>query len=222
MSFPNTTKDLHPRHFSVFDQMIINSDEFLKILFGVPPMRRPTPAENVEEKPLTTAENNHSAGLMRVNHTGEIAAQALYIGQSWVAKNLKVRESLQLAAEEEQDHLAWCALRLQELGSHPSYLNPVWYGGSFLIGLIAGMAGDQWSLGFVVETERQVEAHLREHLEKLPVADERSRAIVEKMQEDEKSHGEMAQKKGGEALPFPIPLFMRMTSKVMTGIAYWV
>jgi ubiquinone biosynthesis monooxygenase Coq7 len=157
---------------------------------------------------------------MRVNHVGEVCAQALYQSQKLVARNPEIREMLDHSAQEEMDHLAWCETRLQELGSHTSYLNPIWYAGSFAIGLAAGLAGDKWSLGFVAETEKQVENHLESHLEKLPKDDQRSRAIVDQMRIDEIIHGQAAKDAGGVNLPEPVQKIMQVISKIMTTTAY--
>ena len=162
----------------------------------------------------------HVAGLMRVNHTGEVCAQALYDGQAAFARDPATRAHLETAAAEETDHLAWCAGRLQELDDRPSLLNPLWYAGSFAIGAAAALAGDRWSLGFVVETERQVETHLGEHLQRLPPSDLRSRAILEAMQIDEARHADNALARGGQKLPPPIPTLMRGASAVMKAVAY--
>lgn len=169
---------------------------------------------------LSPEERAHSAGLMRINHVGEVCAQALYQSQKILAKDPKTRALLDQAASEEMDHMAWCEERLKELDSRPSLLNPLWYFGSFGIGILAGLAGDRWSLGFVVETEKQVERHLDDHLEKLPEADLRSRAIVEQMRIDEIEHGTSAIKAGGQELPDPIKAIMSAASKVMTTTAY--
>ena len=169
---------------------------------------------------LDVAQRKHAAGLMRVNHVGEVCAQALYQSQKMLARDPEIQAMLEHSGQEEMDHLAWCETRLQELGSHPSYLNPFWYAGSFVIGMIAGLAGDRWSLGFVAETEKQVENHLESHLEKLPQEDLRSRAIVDQMRIDEIEHGQAALHAGGVALPEPIQKVMRGMSKVMTTAAY--
>jgi ubiquinone biosynthesis monooxygenase Coq7 len=171
---------------------------------------------------LDEQQSRHAAGLMRVNHSGEVAAQALYRGQSVTARNHSTREALMQAAREEQDHLAWCETRLSELGAAPSRLNPLWYIGSFAIGLAAGAVSDRVSLGFVAETERQVEGHLEEHLARLPQADARSRRILEAMKEDEIRHGQQATTAGGAALPALVRQAMRMTARVMTRTAYWI
>jgi 3-demethoxyubiquinol 3-hydroxylase len=171
---------------------------------------------------LAEAERRASAALMRVNHAGEIAAQALYHGQALVARSAATRELLLKAAREETDHLAWCETRLKELDSRPSLLNPVWYAGSFAIGALAALLGDRMSLGFVVETERQVEGHLDEHLARLPSDDARSRAILETMKTDEIAHGMSAKAAGGAELPSPVRVLMRGTARLMTSTAYWI
>ena len=163
-----------------------------------------------------------AAGLMRVNHAGEVAAQALYHGQALVAREPELREFLLGAAREEGDHLIWCAERLAALHSRPSLLNPAWFAGGVAIGALAGLAGDRISLGFIAETERQVEGHLEEHLARLPAEDEASRAILEQMKADEIRHGAHAQQRGGSALPRPVAALMRLASKVMTRSAYWI
>lgn len=169
---------------------------------------------------LSPEERAHSAGLMRINHVGEVCAQALYQSQKILAKDPKTRTLLDQAASEEMDHMAWCEERLKELDSRPSLLNPIWYFGSFGMGFLAGLAGDRWSLGFVAETEKQVERHLDHHLEKLPITDHRSRAIVRQMREDEIEHGASALSAGGQELPVPIKTAMAGISKIMTSTAY--
>ena len=159
---------------------------------------------------------------MRVNHSGEVAAQALYQGQAFTARLEDVREQMQEAAAEEIDHLAWCEDRLSELGAQPSILNPVWYAGSFAIGALAGLAGDRWSLGFVEETEKQVVEHLQEHLNKLPENDVRTRSIIEQMQVDEAEHGDIAKQAGAAELPAPIKAIMKLSSKIMTKSSFWI
>jgi len=181
---------------------------------------RPNPAVGVTEPGLTEQEKTHSAGLMRVNHVGEVCAQALYAAQSAFAKTPLTREQFQKAGEEEVDHLAWTADRLQELGSRTSLLNPLWYAGSFALGAVAAKLGDPVSLGFVVETERQVEAHLDRHLEELPPNDLRSRAIVTQMRDDEVAHAEAAAQLGAAELPLPVKKVMQAMAKVMTTAAY--
>jgi ubiquinone biosynthesis monooxygenase Coq7 len=163
-----------------------------------------------------------SAGLMRVNHTGEICAQALYSGQALFARDAGVRMALHTAAAEERDHLAWCRARLDELGSRPSLLDPFWYAGSFGLGIVSGLAGDRWSMGFLAETEAQVERHLEGHLDRLPLSDQRSRAVVEQMKVDESRHGEAGRALGGADLPLPVKAAMRLASRVMTRTAYYV
>jgi ubiquinone biosynthesis monooxygenase Coq7 len=169
---------------------------------------------------MDDAERRHVAGLMRINHTGEVCAQALYDGQAALARNTDTRDHLRHAAAEETDHLAWCAARLGELDSRPSLLNPLWYAGSYAIGALAALAGDPISLGFVVETERQVEAHLEEHLQQLPAQDERSRAVLTQMQIDEAQHAQQARQRGGVDLPFPLPILMHASSMLMKTVAY--
>ena len=208
---------------SPIDRLIIEFDTALRSVVGGANAGRPTPGSSTTPNQyLDAAERKHAAGLMRVNHVGEVCAQALYQSQKLVARNPQIQEMLNHSAQEEMDHLAWCETRLQELGSHTSYLNPLWYAGSFAIGLAAGLAGDKWSLGFVVETEKQVENHLESHLEKLPLADHRSRAIVDQMRVDEIEHGQAALHAGGVTLPDPIQKLMQAMSKVMTTTAYKV
>jgi ubiquinone biosynthesis monooxygenase Coq7 len=189
---------------------------------GAPEAARPAPAIGMAEPAMDAHERRHAAGLMRINHTGEVCAQALYDGQSALARSDDTRRHLQHAAAEETDHLAWCAERLRELDSRPSLLNPLWYAGSYAMGAAAALAGDGVSLGFVVETERQVEAHLAEHLETLPAQDARSRAVLTQMQVDEIRHADEAQARGGVELPFPIPPLMQLTSLLMKKVAYRV
>lgn len=208
------------RHFSRIDRLLIDAQNALDTIFGAPPAQRPNPAADQADVVLDEDERRHAAGLMRVNHVGEVCAQALYVGQAAVARDPATRADLLAAAQEETDHLAWCAQRLHELGSRPSLLNPLWYAGSYAIGGLAGLRGDGWNLGFVVETERQVEAHLGEHLLQLPQADVRSRAIVQVMQADEARHAEHAQAAGARALPPPIPSLMAAASKLMKAVAY--
>jgi len=181
---------------------------------------RPNPSAASEDTRLSEAERKHAASLMRVNHTGEIAAQALYNGQSIVARNQETKQRMQESADEETDHLSWCKQRTEELGQSTSLFGPLWYWGSFGIGVAAGLAGDKWSLGFIKETEDQVVKHLQGHLTSLPEQDSKSRAIIEKMIEDETRHGDKAVDLGGVPLPQPIRKLMGMTSKIMTGISY--
>jgi len=208
------------RRYSPLDRLLIEAERALSTSLGEPPAaQRPSPAQSPSAR-LDDAQRRHAAGLMRVNHAGEVCAQALYFGQAAVARDPATREALLHAALEEGDHLAWCAQRLEELGSRASLLNPLWYGGSYAIGLAAGLAGDGYNLGFVVETERQVEAHLEEHLEKLPGADTRSREILRQMQADEVAHGQSAMDAGARELPPPVPSLMRAVSAVMKAVAY--
>lgn len=209
------------RRMSSLDHFIANIDQGVRTIFGKPDVtERANPAAAIEESELSDAEKRHSAGLMRVNHAGEIAAQALYQGQALTARNSTVREKMERAAQEENDHLDWCETRLKELGSHTSRLAPFWYTGSLAIGAIAGIAGDKWSLGFVVETERQVEKHLDNHLEDISENDTKSRTIIKQMKEDEIHHADMALNAGGAPLPAPIKGLMKLTSKIMTKTAY--
>ena len=183
---------------------------------------RENPAGLIKEPPLTTSQKSHAAGLMRVNHAGEVAAQALYRGHASVARDTSIEEQMQQSAAEEYDHLAWCEQRIQELGEEPSRLSPIWYAGAYAIGAISGILGDKWSLGFIAETEKQVVEHLESHLDGLPPEDARSRAIIEQMRDEEAEHGQKAIAAGAAELPRPVKRLMRMTAKVMTRTAYWV
>lgn len=206
---------------SLLDGFILEFDTALRSVFGGANAHRVIPrAKTNSGAVLDAAEREHAAGLMRVNHVGEVCAQALYQSQKLVARNPQIQAMLKHSAQEEMDHLAWCEMRLWELGSHTSYLNPIWYVGSFAIGLVAGLAGDKWSLGFVAETERQVENHLESHLQKLPLEDHDSRAIVDQMRVDEIEHGQAAIAAGGGMLPESIKKVMQTMSKVMTTTAY--
>jgi ubiquinone biosynthesis monooxygenase Coq7 len=210
------------------DTLISAADRTLRALLAPPTAARPVPQPppipaadpESDDAPLTPEEMRESAALMRVNHAGEVAAQALYHAQAIFARKPEVREFMVRAARDETDHLAWCESRLKELGSQPSVLNPFWYAGSFGIGALAALLGDRTSLGFVAETERQVEGHLKSHLDRLPAGDLRSRAIVEAMRHDEMGHGQQAQSAGGVRLPAPIRELMRRTARVMTHTAY--
>jgi len=202
------------------DTLISTADKALRSVFAPARAARPSPATGPAPE-LTEAERRESGALMRVNHTGEVAAQALYHGQAFVARDVNTRNMLLHAAREETDHLAWCEARLSELQSRCSLLNPLWYAGSFAIGALAATFGDRASLGFVSETERQVEGHLNVHLTRLPPADSRSRAILEQMRTDEISHGAAARAAGGAELPAPVRILMKHTSRVMTHTAYW-
>ncbi|HKJ18874.1 MAG TPA: 2-polyprenyl-3-methyl-6-methoxy-1,4-benzoquinone monooxygenase [Xanthomonadales bacterium] len=209
------------RKFSPVDRLITSIDEALRISTGAAPdPQRNNPAGDSSTAELSEDERRHVAGLMRVNHAGEICAQALYAGQAVTARDPQTAKKMQEAADEEIDHLAWCEERLTELDEHPSVLNPFWYLGSFAIGAMAGIAGDRWSLGFVKETERQVEAHLEDHLGQLPETDARSHAILDQMKTDEARHAEMADQAGGADLPQPIRSAMTAASMVMKSLAY--
>ncbi|QIL21528.1 2-polyprenyl-3-methyl-6-methoxy-1,4-benzoquinone monooxygenase [Thermomonas sp. HDW16] len=208
------------RSLSPLDRLLDSVQNALSTVAGNPRAERANPSESTPDVVLDEAERRHAAGLMRINHVGEVCAQALYIGQAAVARDPATRAQLLHAAQEETDHLAWCADRLRELDSRPSLLNPVWYAGSYAIGALAGLRGDGWNLGFVVETERQVEAHLEEHLQTLPEADGRSRAILRTMKEDEARHADHAEAAGAKTLPQPIPRLMAAASKLMKSVAY--
>jgi ubiquinone biosynthesis monooxygenase Coq7 len=204
----------------MLENLIVPFDRALRTLTGTVSPTRPTPGERIAEPDLTAQERRDAAGLMRVNHTGEVCAQALYAAQALVARDADVRARYADAAREEEDHLAWTQARLAELDARPSLLNPLWYAGSFAIGLAAGVAGDRANLGFVVETERQVEEHLTAHIERLPANDTRSRAIVTQMRDDEARHGAMATDAGAVPLPFPVRRAMRAAADVMRAVAY--
>lgn len=208
------------------DELISEFDRGLRSIAGVSRMSRPVPqpdpAGAAAAPDLTLAEQSHSAALMRVNHVGEICAQALYQAQKLATRSPGLQAAFEHAAGEEEDHLAWTAARLRELDSRPSLLNPLWYTGALAIGLAAGCLGDKASLGFMAETERQVERHLEGHLQSLPEADLRSRAIVAQMRDDEREHGQSATEAGGVELPMPVKALMRAASKVMTRTAYYV
>jgi ubiquinone biosynthesis monooxygenase Coq7 len=204
----------------MFDQLIIGFDRALRTLGGTVTTSRPVPGEGLPDGDLTPDERRHAAGLMRINHTGEVCAQALYSAQAMVARDPSIRARFAGAAREEEEHLAWTQSRLTELDDRPSLLNPLWYAGSLAIGIAAGLAGDRVNLGFVVETERQVEEHLTGHMEKLPAADVKSRAIVDVMRDDEARHGAMALEAGALPLPLPARELMRAAASVMKAIAY--
>lgn len=207
------------RDYTPADRLLSRLNQGLALL-APKSSRRANPAQPLPEGHMDEHERRHTAGLMRVNHAGEIAAQALYHGQAFVAGEGKLRDHLLAAAQEEQDHLKWCEERLQELGSGPSKLQPLWYAGSFAIGAAAGLAGDRWSLGFVEETEKQVSEHLDEHLRELPDADQRSRAILKAMRDDEARHGREAREAGARPLPHPVRELMRRVARVMKRGAY--
>ena len=203
------------------DHLLVAADEALRALSGATTAARPLPCSD-REVPASPEDRRISAGLMRVNHTGEVCAQALYSGQSLFARDPLVRGALQSAAAEERDHLSWCRDRLEDLGSRASLLDPLWYAGSFAWGVASGLAGDRWSLGFLAETEAQVERHLEGHLESLPREDACSRQIVAQMRDDEARHGQSGRDLGARELPQVVKLAMRAASKVMTRTAFWV
>ena len=211
------------RSYTPIDRFIIGIDSALRMATGqTGEARRENPAESVPEIVMDDEHRRHAAGLMRINHAGEVCAQALYAGQAVTARNPDVQAEMQKAANEEIDHLGWCKERLDELQSKPSLLDPFWYAGSFAIGAAAGLAGDGWSLGFLKETEKQVEAHLEGHLEKLPPEDARSRAILDQMKIDEAKHAQMAEDSGARDLPPPIRRLMKLTASAMKAVAYRV
>jgi ubiquinone biosynthesis monooxygenase Coq7 len=210
------------RQLSFIDQWIQQADQALRVVTNTVTAERDNPAREIAAAPLSLQEKKTVAGLMRVNHAGEIAAQALYQGQAFTASNTSLQQHLQQSANEEVDHLAWCEERLQEVNSHTSRLAPLWYAGSFCIGAIAGLAGDRWSLGFVAETEYQVQQHLEKHMAKLPTQDAKSRAILEQMHEDEATHAKKALDAGAAPLPKMIKAAMTLTSKIMTKTSYWI
>lgn len=211
------------RTLTALDHLIGQLDQALHTVFGpAPTPGRASPATGKADAELSAAERELSGRLMRINHTGEICAQALYQGKAATARLPEVRGKMELAAQEENDHLAWTGERIRELGGHTSYLNPLWYAGSFAIGALAGVIGDKWSLGFVAETERQVVRHLKGHLQRLPAEDRKSRTILEQMREDEGRHATVAIESGGAELPEPVRQAMRCSSKIMTKTAYWL
>ncbi len=204
------------------DHLIVEFDKGLRTLFARAQSARPYPDSGLPEAELSESEKKHAAALMRVNHCGEICAQALYQGQALTARDPAVQEKLLHAAQEETEHLAWTSKRVYELGGHLSLFNPLWYTGSLALGAVAGLLGDKWNLGFLAETERQVGDHLHSHLERLPQQDAKSRAVVRQMYVDETGHAEMATQLGGAELPLPVKLAMQASSKVMTHTTYWV
>jgi ubiquinone biosynthesis monooxygenase Coq7 len=222
-SLPNrnsTGPDMFDAHYTPLDRALIALNNALDALGSGAAARRPSPAAGLESAPMSESERRDVAGLMRINHTGEVCAQALYLGQAALARNAQTRAHLLHAADEEADHLAWCAARLHTLRSRPSLFNPLWYAGSYALGALAACAGDGPSLGFVAETEHQVEAHLQSHLERLPDADTASRAILEQMKQDEARHARQAIDRGGTSLPWPIPGLMRLSANLMKAVAY--
>lgn len=206
----------------MIDTLITEFDKALRTVFASAPTRRVRPGISLEETELSPSEKRHAAALMRINHVGEVCAQALYQGQALTSRDPKTREALEHAAWEETEHLNWTEQRISELGGRKSLLNPLWYAGSLGMGLAAGICGDRWNLAFLAETERQVGAHLEEHLSKLPAEDQRSRAILEQMAIDEAAHAETAVHLGAAELPPPLKTVMKLTSKVMTGTAYYL
>lgn len=210
------------RFISPLDDLIVGFDKALRVVGGVASASRANPAAHTVDCALDEREQRRSAGLMRVNHVGEVCAQALYDSQARHARSPGMRAQFEQAGREEEDHLAWTAQRLTELGSQPSVLNPLWYAGAYAMGTVAAKLGDARSLGFVVETERQVEAHLNTHLDQLPAGDAKSRAIVEQMRADEVAHGAAAQALGAAEMPVPVKLAMRAMAKVMTTTAYYL
>lgn len=214
---------MQQRQLTPLDRLLAGASNALRTV-AAPAGRsaRPNPAEHIVDAELDFREKAHAAGLMRVNHAGEVCAQALYQGHAAVARDKSVEAQMQRAADEEFDHLAWCEDRIHELGEGVSKLSPFWYAGAFAIGAASGILGDKWSLGFIAETEKQVCAHLESHLHSLPPADAKSRAIVEQMRDEEEEHGENAVQAGAAELPAPVKRLMQMTAKVMTKTAYWV
>ncbi|MFT3733525.1 MAG: 2-polyprenyl-3-methyl-6-methoxy-1,4-benzoquinone monooxygenase [Rhodocyclaceae bacterium] len=202
------------------DNAIVAFDKILRTLAAPAQSVRPVPGNNLPDCEMDDAQRREVAALMRVNHVGEICAQALYQGQALTSRDPSLRTSLEHAADEETEHLAWTAQRIGELGGRTSLLNPLWYAGALGIGVVAGLAGDRWNLGFLAETERQVEAHLASHLERVPADDTRTRAILDQMKQDEASHAETAVRLGAAELPAPIKGAMRLASKVMTTVAH--
>jgi ubiquinone biosynthesis monooxygenase Coq7 len=209
--------------YSFLDQICLQVDHALRVVHGIyPTTTQRDPTATIPEPTLSTEQKKHAAALMRVNHVGEICAQALYQGQAFTSRNEQIKQDMQHAAHQELEHLVWCSQRLKELYSHESYLNPLWYVGAFSLGALAGVLNDAWSLGFVVETERQVEKHLADHLEALPKDDLKSRAIVAQMKIDEAAHADAALAAGGKILPHWVQTIMRFQAKIMTTTAYWV
>ena len=206
----------------MIDQLILEFDKALRTVFAPARTVRPVPGDELPDAVFEDDERRHAAALMRVNHVGEICAQALYQGQALMSRDPAIRESLQQASDEETEHLAWTERRIAELGGRKSLLNPLWYGGALAVGMAAGRFGDRWNLGFLAETERQVEAHLKSHLESLPAQDRKSRAIVEQMKADEVEHAETALRLGAQELPAPVKGVMKLAARVMTRTTYWV
>lgn len=214
---------MEKRQLTPLDRLLSSANNALRTV-ATPAGRsaRENPAENIVDANLNANQKRHAAGLMRINHAGEVAAQALYQGHAAVARDKAIEAQMQHAADEEFDHLAWCEQRIHDLGEDVSKLSPFWYAGAFAIGAASGVLGDKWSLGFIAETERQVCAHLDSHLDSLPPEDVKSRAIVEQMRDEEEAHGDNAIEAGAAELPGPVKHLMRLTAKVMTKTAYWV
>jgi ubiquinone biosynthesis monooxygenase Coq7 len=206
----------------MLDQLIIGFDRALRTVFAQAQTVRPVPGASLPEAALSTEERRHAAALMRINHVGEVCAQALYQGQAMISRDTSLRAALSEAAQQEEEHLAWTERRIAELGGRKSLLNPLWYMGALGMGIVAGKMGDAWNLGFLAETERQVEAHLNSHLTKLPAADNKSWQIVEQMKQDEIAHADTAVRLGAKEIPLPVKLGMKAAAKVMTGTAYYV
>jgi ubiquinone biosynthesis monooxygenase Coq7 len=204
------------------DELITTFDKGLRTLFAIGRAARPRPDAHLDEPALEEASKHHAAALMRINHVGEVCAQALYSGQALTSRNPHIVSALKHAADEETDHLAWCEARINELGGRKSLLNPIWYSGSFALGALAGALGDKWNLGFLAETETQVSMHLQNHLKQLDETDVKTRTIVHQMQQDEAAHAAEANQLGAAELPAPIKAGMKLASKIMTSTAYYV
>jgi ubiquinone biosynthesis monooxygenase Coq7 len=214
---------MEERQLSPLDRLLAGIDNAIRAAASTSTRAaRPSPAAGIAEAPLSAQEKSHAAGLMRVNHAGEIAAQGLYQGHAAVARDPQIEMQMTAAADEELDHLGWCEERLEQLGAAPSNLRPIWFAGAWLMGAASGVLGDRWSLGFIEETERQVAEHLRGHLDKLPENDAKSRAIVSRMRDEEEQHGANARAAGAAELPQPVRDVMKLTAKVMTRSAYWI
>lgn len=205
----------------MIDRLITTFDTGLRTVFTSANGARPRPDSTIQDSPMSETQKQHAAALMRVNHVGEVCAQALYSGQAFVSNNPQVVNALKQAAAEEVDHLAWCEGRIKELGGRKSLLNPLWYVGSFGLGTVAGLLGEKWNLGFLAETEKQVEAHLDSHLQQLAAEDAKTRCIVEQMKADEREHAALARHLGGQELPQPVKIGMKLASKIMTKTAYY-
>ncbi len=207
---------------TLLDNLIVEFDKGLRTVLAEAQSVRPFPDREKPENALNNQEKRHAAALMRINHSGEVCAQALYNGQALTARNPVTETALREASMEETEHLAWCEKRIRELGSHKSLLNPAWYAGSFALGALAGALGDKWNLGFLAETENQVGQHIESHLQRLPAQDEKSRAVLEQMKIDEAKHATTAITHGGAPLPLPVKIAMKLSSKVMTNTSYWI